>query len=87
MSGRSGSAVASHTRLAWLPDVAIAFSVSPVQAEIIDRALKQGGACNVDGQLRSARVLVSLKLGTLVDDCPEDGGCWVFQLVEGVVLR
>ena len=85
MSGRSGRAVARSTRLA--SHGKCLFAVSNVQAEIIERALKQTGICNVDGQLPSAKVLVSLGLGTLQDDSPEDGGCWVFQLAQGVSLQ
>jgi len=62
--------------------------VSSAQAEIIQRALRQpGGICSVDGEVRSARVLANLGLGELQDDCPEDGGAWIFQLADGVTLR
>jgi hypothetical protein len=91
VSGRSGSVVARHTHLAgWSGNqerAAVWFAVSPAQAEILRRALKQGGACSVDGELRSARALVSLGLGNVKDEAPEDGGAWVFDLVDGVELR
>jgi hypothetical protein len=85
VSGRSGTLVAPHTRL--VTRGATSFAISEAQAEIVGRAIKQGGECCVDGQLRSVKPLVSFGIGTLKDDCPEDGGFWIFQLADGVTLR
>jgi hypothetical protein len=90
MSGRSGSRVAAHTRLARIGG--LLFAVSPAQARLLDRCRAGGGATHVMGsEVRSARTLVSLRLGSLRDDgnCTLRGGIvdgerWTFEIAEGV---
>ena len=47
----------------------MSLALTDAQYELLDRARKAGGAVHVTrGQVRSARVLENLKLGTLTDD-------------------
>lgn len=82
MIGRSGSAVADHTPLAFVGSAA--FAVSAPQARIIREAMDNGGVLFVSGQQpRSARTIPSA-VGTLGSaDLAGDE----FVLVDGVQLR
>jgi hypothetical protein len=93
MSGRSGSATASHTLLAVVDGYG-SFALSAAGARILRRAIAVGGAIHVRGhEVRTARTLVSLQLGTLTDDGnftlggKVDGERWTFKANPKVSVR
>jgi len=84
MSGRSGSAVAAHTKLVHHDGTN--FAVSPAQYRLLQRAGRAGGGCYVQGsQERSAAKLVNLKLGTTEAECGPNVERVFFMLADGVL--
>lgn len=93
MGGHSGKAVAAHTRLVGRVGSSAALAVSQAQWALLVKAKNHGPLYLRGSQVRSARVLESLKLVVLRDDGSMtdawghvDGERWWLTLAEGVVL-
>lgn len=97
MGGHSGSAVASHTKLAYANDGKWSCAITEAQHRLLARALaKTGRALFVKGsEARTARKLELLRLGTLEDFgsfgpkqgySNVDGERWMFTVAEGVTI-
>lgn len=78
MGGRSGKAVAGHTRI--VSRGGVDFTISETQQRLIERAQGEGGSTKLSvREMRSADVLRAIQVATLSGD--------VLQLCEGVRIR